>query len=263
MVERVAGESAAVSIEANSPLKLLTPRARGLSVWSYLSSFGGGLVAGDETSLSLRVGSGARCFLGTQASAKIYRNPRSLPCSHRLDARVESGAILVLAPDPVQGFAGSIYLQRQEFRMAPGAGLAMVDWFSSGRSARGERWAFGRFQGRNEVFIGDDRLLLDSILLDPADGRLDGPHRLGRFNCFATILLLGLPFRQAASRLLAESADAPVKRRDSLTLSVSPLGDGALARIASEEVETAALEVRRILTVAAGVLGDDPWAHRW
>ena len=50
-VERVFGESTVTSAFATSPMKLLTPRSRGLSAWACTSSFGGGLVAGDQTQL--------------------------------------------------------------------------------------------------------------------------------------------------------------------------------------------------------------------
>jgi urease accessory protein len=72
----------------------------------------------------------------------------------------------VFAPDPVQAFANSSYTQRQEFHLAVGAGLAFVDWFSSGRVARGERWEFERFQSRHDVFMAGERVfVVDSILL--------------------------------------------------------------------------------------------------
>ena len=54
----VAGASAVTSARATNPLKLLTPRPRGASVWAYTSSFGGGLVAGDQTCLHLTVDDG-------------------------------------------------------------------------------------------------------------------------------------------------------------------------------------------------------------
>src|ERR1051325_11366225 len=117
-VEMVFGESTATSSCATSPLKLLTPCSRGKSVWAYASNFGGGLVAGDETRLDLRIGPGARCFMGSQASTKIYRNPARLPCSHTTRATLGEGSLLVFAPDAVQAFAGSSYRQRQEFHLA-------------------------------------------------------------------------------------------------------------------------------------------------
>src|ERR1041385_1385457 len=165
-VGSVAGCSAVLRSRARNPLRLLTPRARGESVWVYTSSFGGGMVAGDRTRLEVTVDAGARCFLGTQASTKIYRNPARLPCSHDLVVRVGEEALLILAPDPVQCFAESSYEQRQHFALAAAANLLLVDWRSAGRTARGERWRFRRYSSRNEVERGRRKLLIDALRLD-------------------------------------------------------------------------------------------------
>ena len=262
-VEVVSGESAVTSVRASSPLKLLVPRSRGRSVWAYLSSLGGGLVAGDETRLSLRLGAGARCLVSTQASTKVYRNPAGRPCGHQLHALLGTDAVLVLAPDPVQAFAGSSYTQRQEFHLAPGSGLVLLDWLCSGRSARGERWAFTRFRSRNEIFLGPERLLVDSLLLDPAHGPLAAPHRMGRFNCLALLLVVGEPLREAGARLLEDTAAQPVTRGAPLVASASPIHGGALLRLAGERLEDVAREVRRHLACLADLLGDDPWTRKW
>ena len=325
-VESVSGQSAVTSAFASTPMKLLTPRSRGQSVWACTSSFGGGFVAGDETRLDLRIGRGARCFLGTQASTKIYRNPRALACGHVTQATIEENALLVFAPDPVQPFAGSSYTQRQTFRLGAGAGLVLVDWFTSGRAARGERWAFNRFQSRNEVWsaplhepdrragvspapagtaneplartrspgrrdarpaLPDSRLraveslaarnergkerekifgeclFLDSLLLDSATEPITSPHRTGRFNCFALVLILGEPLQPAASGLLAEVSASPVKRTTPLVASASPVRHGAILRVAGESVEQVGQELHHHLQFAAALLGDDPWARKW
>jgi urease accessory protein len=283
-VQIVSGESAVTSSYATSPLKLLTPRSRGQSVWAYTSSFGGGLVAGDQTRLDLRIGSGARCFLGTQASTKIYRNPAALPSGHQTRATLEAGSLLVFAPDPVQAFAGSIYAQRQEFHLAPDASLVLLDWFTSGRAARGERWEFNRFQSRNEVWrekgtvrvTGDDSridqhgespseiIFLDSLLLTPDDsGALTTPHRMGRFNCLATLLLVGPAVRDFAAQQLEQFSKEPVTRRATLVASASPVAGGAVLRIAGEDVEAVGQELHRQLACLRDLLGDDPWARKW
>src|SRR3954469_674088 len=98
-VELVYRESTITSAYATSPMKLLTPRSRGESVWAYTSSFGGGLVAGDQTQLDLQIGKDSRCFVGTQASTKIYRNPTSLPSGHVTRATLEENSLLVFLPD--------------------------------------------------------------------------------------------------------------------------------------------------------------------
>src|SRR5713226_2147403 len=87
-VEVVDGQSAVTSAWAQSPLKLLVPRPRGPSVWAYLRSLGGGLVAGDETGMELELGERACCFVSTQASTKVYRNPESRLCSHWVQAKL-------------------------------------------------------------------------------------------------------------------------------------------------------------------------------
>lgn len=262
-VESVSGQSAVTSAYASTPLKLLTPRSRGPSAWAYTSSFGGGLVAGDETRLDLHIGKDARCFLGTQASTKIYRNPCALACSHLTQATVEENALLVFAPDPVQPFGNSAYSQRQEFHLAAGAGLVLMDWFSSGRAARGERWAFNHFQSRNDVFLADERIFVDSIALNSAVGSLASSHVAGRFNCFALLLLVGDPLQRAAANLLAEISALPVTRTAPLVCSASPVRHGAMLRVGGESVEAVGQALHHNLKFVSALLGDDPWERKW
>jgi len=262
-VSLVAGRSAVTSAYAANPMKLLTPIARGPGVWACTSSFGGGLVAGDRTRLELSVGPNACCFLGTQASTKIYRNAGLRASGHHTLATLGEQARLIFAPEPVQPFTQSSYEQRQEFRLAAGAGLALVDWFSAGRVARGERWAFQRFHGRNEVFLSGERIFLDALALDAATGSLGAPHVTGRFNCFALLLLAGEPMRPAAADLLAEYAAWPVARGAKLLASASPLAHGAVLRLAGEDLEAVGRELHRQLGFTAAWLGDNPWARKF
>jgi urease accessory protein len=169
----------------------------------------------------------------------------------------------VLAPDPVQPFAGSSYSQLQRFALEPDSGLVLVDWLCSGRLARGERWAFTRFESRIEVFLNSERILFDSLLLDPLHGRLDGQHRLGRFNCLALILILGEPLREAVAYALERSAEYRVASRSSLIASVSAVRSGALIRFAGERLEEITREVHRCLEFVPALLGDNPWARKW
>jgi urease accessory protein len=262
-VSLVAGKSAVTSAFAASPMKLLAPVARGPSVWACTSSFGGGLVAGDQTRLEMRLGKNARCFLGTQASTKIYRNPGLRACGHVSTVMLEENSFLVFAPDPIQPFAHSSYAQRQEFRLAPGAGLVLVDWFSSGRAARGEHWAFHRFQSRNDVFLAGERIFVDSISLDATAGWLPSPHVTGGFECFAMLLMVGEPVQKAAVDLLAECSKLPVQRGAKLIASASPVPQGAVLRVAGEGPEGVGRELHRQLKFATALLGDDPWARKW
>jgi urease accessory protein len=121
-VSLVSSQSTVTSAFATSPMKLLTPRSRGRSVWAFTSSFGGGLVAGDQTRLDLVLGRETKCFIGTQASTKIYRNPHSRPCGHVTEARLEPGALLVFAPIRYKRFPNRVMRKHRLFtsRRMPG-----------------------------------------------------------------------------------------------------------------------------------------------
>jgi urease accessory protein len=262
-VSMVHGLSAVTTAWARTPMKLLTPRSRGESVWAYTSSFGGGMVAGDRTQLEVSVDSGAHCFLGTQASTKIYRNPARLPCSHQTTAQVDDGALLILAPDPVQCFTGSCYEQRQYFKLSNSANLVLVDWMSAGRTARGERWNFQHYLSRNEIERDGKKLIIDALLLDADDGALDLRFRGGRFNCLATLALIGPQLASHARDLLDWCAKQPIEPQSGLVFAASPLHEGVLLRFAGTSVEEVGRAIHQRLGFVSALLRDDPFSRKW
>jgi len=221
------------------------------------------MVAGDQTRLDIKIDRGASCFLSTQASTKIYRNPDRLPCSYELTASIAENALLVLAPDPVQCFAGSCYEQRQRFDLASDASLALVDWMSSGRSARGERWNFVRYSARNEIYRSGELLLLDNVLLESKDGALDDPFRTGNFDCLALVVILGAKLAVHARAILSWINEQPINPHASLAFAASPLREGVLLRFAGKSVEQVGLGIHRHLNFLQSFLADDPWRRKW
>lgn len=221
------------------------------------------MVAGDETRLELCIAAGARCFLSTQASTKVYRNPAQLPCSHELVARVCDDALLVLAPDPVQCFAESSYEQRQHFTLSRSANLLVVDWMSAGRTARGERWNFRRYHTRNEIECEGKTLLLDSLLLDARDGVLASKFRGGRFNCLASVVLFGPRLAPHAKEILDWHNAQPIAPHASLACAASPRHEGALLRLAGTSVEEVGRAIHERINFVPQLLKDDPWSRKW
>jgi urease accessory protein len=243
-----------------SPLKVLNPRNAGASSWSYLATYGGGLVGGDALRISIDVGRAARALISTQASTKVYRS--DVQASQDLSARIGDEALLVLLPDPICCFASARYRQRQELTLDPTASLVLVDRLTAGRVKSGERWMFERYESRTRIWRSGRLLVHDALRLSSEDGDL--AERMGRFNCLVVIALIGPLVRAAAARLAAEIGSAPAPRRGSLLMSAAPLeSDGVLVRLAAESTEHASSIVRRYLDIVPSLLGDDPWARRW
>jgi urease accessory protein len=256
-VELVAGQSGATSAEAHSPLKLLVPRPRGLSVWAYLSNFGGGLLPSDKLDFKLRIANGSRCFLGTQASTKIYRGGEKGAVESCLNAEIGGNAMLVYAPDVAQSFANSVFRQHQTFRLNDQTSkLVFLDWYSSGRSARGERWQFSEYTSGAEIYIGAKKIFLDSLRLE--NDLVDLPTRMGRVNCAATLVIIG-----NGAALLDEISSAAISKRAEVLVGGSPIPGGVVLRFAGVSVEIVAREIFRRLLFVCEWLGDDPFQRKW
>jgi urease accessory protein len=131
---------------------------------------------------------------------------------------VEAGAALCLLPDPVQPFKGSVYEQSQIFTLAKDASVCLLDWVSSGRSARGEDWDCEAWSGRNEVWtIGEPdtkrRLVLrDNVMLDgdiSSERSMKLNKKMHGMGLFATLILKGPLVEPLAAFFLSEFAALP------------------------------------------------------
>jgi urease accessory protein len=257
----VNGATAVRQAQAASPLKLLCLHRRSDCAWIFASTYGGGLVAGDHIRLDATFGRGTRCFLGTQASTKIYRSPNFQISRQSLNATLGADSLCVAAPDPITCFAHARFQQRQRFDLDPSASLVLIDWLASGRHASGERWAFDRYDSGIDVRIGGKLLVRETLLLDPADGPIGSRSRMGRFNCFATLILVGPMVRPMAEAMLRFTAAAPIGKSD-LLFAASPLADGAICRIAGPSAQVVGQWMRDRLSDIPELLGESPWERK-
>ena len=243
---------------AASPLRLLAPRNHGDAAWVFLATLGGGLVDGDRLEVGIDVGSGATALIATQASTKVYRSPSG--CAQRLSARVADGAALAVLPDPVVCFAGARYAQQVDVELAPDASLMLLDGYTCGRGARGERWKFSRYASRTTVTRRGERAVVDATRLEPAHGSI--VRRMGRFEVVLSLLVLGPRFEPVRDALVGQAFAAGAS--GGVIASASPLGaDGVVARVAAEHFEQASHAFRSSFIRLARLLGDDPFARKW
>jgi urease accessory protein len=259
-VELVGARSVVTTVRASSPLRLLTPANHGHAAWIYTSTYGGGLVDGDDVALDVHVGRDAAAFLSTQASTKVYRSPRGSRSVVR--AVVEAGGLLVSWPDPVVPFAEARYSQTQLIDLAPEGSVIIVDALTSGRHASGERWAFAEYRNRLEVRRSGNLLLFDALRLCATDGSLTA--RMGRFNAWAVIVVAGASLAQEATQIVRAASQGVVARSSDSLVTAAVVGESAcVVRVASTSGEEAAQTIRRLLACVPERLGEDPWQRKW
>ena len=261
-VDLVAGSSTVTTCAAHSPARLLTPIHRGRAAWCYLTSFGGGLVAGDHLDVHAAIGAGATAYLSTQASTKVYRSDDAVAQAD-LTATVASDAVLVNLPAHVTCFRGASFHAVNHYQLEPGASLIALDWYSAGRSAYDvdEEWAFRAFATRSRVRIGDQVMVDDAVELVNQSGLPSVQTRMANLRAWATVIVCG-PRVAAVSEALLAGVAAPLS--DGMVReSVSPVGDGCLWRLAGPAVEPVQQLLRQRLAGVSALIGDDPWKRTW
>lgn len=256
--EVVAGRSAFVERSARSPLRLLCPANAGSAAWAYTSSFGGGLVDGDDVRLGVEVGPGAQALVTTQSSTKAYCGS----ARQEVRAGVAARGLLALLPDPLAPFAGARVSSLVAADLASDGTLVLVDSLEAGRVAAGERWAAARCELRTRVRVDGRTVLDDGLLLDAAHGSV--ARRMGPFDGWATVLLLGPLARAASEALLAEERPAHSMAPDVAYLeTAAPLADGCLLRIAARSAAVLAERVALATACVAALVGDHPSTRRF
>ncbi|RDA94449.1 hypothetical protein CP533_2216 [Ophiocordyceps camponoti-saundersi (nom. inval.)] len=213
------GGSGLETILYQYPLKLISPSAPSAaqkSVLVFLLSYGGGLVAGDAVNLSIHVRPGASLSLVTQGHTKIFKCPSAdVVTSQSMRIRMDRDSAVCLLPDPVQPFEDSVYVQTQVFELEKRCSLCLLDWVTAGRTARGEKWSFVKWTGRNEVWLrgATPRLLVRDTIVLSADGSSAVDQSLSEtmssMTIFGSLILRGAMLEPLAKFFLTEFDQLP------------------------------------------------------
>lgn len=202
---RVRGRTRLITCKSIPPLKVFNPNSPTGTCHVVLSSYGGGLVAGDAIRLRITGQAHTRLFVGTQASTKVFRSVDGTVAEQHTAGWLAAGALAVVFPDPVVLQAACRYRQSQEWHLQPDSLLLLVDWFHSGRMDQGERFAFSEVQSELKVHVADRLVVLDRFAFRPAEHIAASPAHFAGCQAFFSVFLVGHPtdgrFRHLAAWL--------------------------------------------------------------
>ncbi|KAJ2088127.1 hypothetical protein IW140_004295 [Coemansia sp. RSA 1813] len=324
-------------IESAYPLKIISPQAvpntrssdtdgrkgdnaRLYPAVGYILTYGGGIVHGDQIHVNVQVGCRCALLMLTQGSTKVFRHRRaggrqpSFLKNEKLDAihdinqtyqtmliDIEPGALACLLPDPVTCFEGAMYNQRQAVRLHDpwSSSLVLLDWMTSGRMSRGERWAFDKYFSVNivsvldksvddsklpkshDTWINGSRIIIrDALLLNNKEDNQRSSslaQRLESVDVFAYLLVIGPAVVSIADLFRKLHLDQRIKpfRPNNVSYveddedvgivwSVSEVDEigarGVAVRIAGPDTENVKSWIKRRLASLQYIVGDSAWS---
>lgn len=157
--------------------------------FTHLLNPTGGLVGGDRLTMDIRLEKGAHALITTPSATRLYRS-RGETTIQNITLNVGPDAVLEWLPDTMIPFGGSRFQQCLQAHLARGATLFLWDALSSGRVARGERWAFSRFANELCVRMHGGRKALERYDLEPAATDLTAPGMAEGWDYFASFYVI-------------------------------------------------------------------------
>ena len=260
--ELVAGRTRITELSCHPPLQILRahhvdPERPDLAS-VILASPSGGVLQGDELTIDVRVGRGARLRVLTQSATRVYRTPVS-EARVAVNLEVDPGGYLEYLPDPIIPYAGSRYRSRATFVVAETGTLIAWEIVAPGRVARDEILAFDRFESSVEIVRPEGTLLAtDAVVLDGREEiRMVGA--LGAYIAFGTLYLVRSRADPAVLRGAVENEAAlPI----SVGASSLPFGAGAWLRVLGDRQSAVSALLATAYRAAVSTQEAEPGAAR-
>jgi urease accessory protein len=234
--EGTTGRTVLARSQQDPPLKVV--RAFTLedgAAFVHLHNVSGGLLGGDELSLSVRVGPGASVQLTTTGATRIYR-PRkdAMATVQRNEITVGENALLEYVPDAIIPFAGARFSQRTSIELASGAGLFWWEIFAPGREARGEVFEYELLETKTDIVAGGRAVAAERIRLEPRKHFVSSLIRMGPCRYWSTFYVcrvgLGSNDWLAAEQRLREVAVKLTRPGETLWGASTLVGHGLVVR---------------------------------
>ncbi|GIY47645.1 urease accessory protein D [Caerostris extrusa] len=255
------------------PIKIMLPSSISETCcqWIFPVIYGGGLVEGDNVNISLKIGHKCSITMSTMSFPKVYCCENGKDSQLNGEYFLDSEALLCVLPDPLVCFKNASYNQCQSFHLASDANLVLLDWFTSGRYMRGERWAFSKLKNISAIFI-DDKLQFRESQNIQNTPFLNIEKTMKAYNIIGTCMIMGPHLEFLYSSILCQLEKCKAygeKANADLLFSVSPLHlsnaskyFGCIVRFAAVSVPEAIKKIEDLLQPLFTVIGANPFANK-
>jgi len=136
--------------------------------FTHLFNASGGLVCGDRIEIHIILNENSHVFATTPSATKIYRSSGGF-AHQETEITIMKGGVFEYLPCYVIPFANALYRQKTKVTMEEDAAAILLDFFTTGRLARGEQLQFDRYSSVLEINYCGEPILFDKATLKPLD----------------------------------------------------------------------------------------------
>jgi urease accessory protein len=177
-----------LSVRETGSLRVRFPNTASDMLEAVLINTAGGMTGGDDFSIKISLGAGARLLAGTAAAEKIYRSTGP-DATVALAIDAAAGSRCLWLPQETILFDRARLSRRIDVNLEADATLVMAEAVVFGRSAMGEAVHEGRLIDRWRIRRGGRLLLAESVRLDGAiESKLAQPAVTAGAVAVATVL---------------------------------------------------------------------------
>ena len=164
--ERIAGQTVAMDVDEEGPLRLRFPRIAAEGVLEgVIVNTGGGIVGGDRLRFEIEAGEDTSVALTSQAAEKIYRSAGA-DAEVSVQLTAAPGAHLAWLPQEAILFDRARVTRTIEVDVAADASLTICESVVFGRAAMGETVATGLLKDRWRIRRARKLIFADALTLD-------------------------------------------------------------------------------------------------
>ncbi|GFY61084.1 urease accessory protein D [Trichonephila inaurata madagascariensis] len=255
-----------VSCYYEYPLKIMCPSSisEACCQWIFPIIYGGGLVEGDKVNISFKIGHKCSVTSATMSFPKVYCCENGKDSQQHAEYYIDSEALLCVLPDPLVCFKNASYNQSQTFHLASDANLVILDWFSSGRYMRGERWAFTKLKSVTSIFINGKLEFKEAQNIQNTPF-LTIKNAMKAYNIVGTCMIMGYLLEFLTTSILTQLEKCRAygeKPNPNLLFSVSPLNldnsseqFGCIIRFAAVSVPEGMKKIEDLLQPLFPIIG--------
>ncbi|XP_054720215.1 uncharacterized protein LOC129229863 isoform X2 [Uloborus diversus] len=200
----------------------------------------------------------------------VYCCENGLDSQHHTTYFISENSLLCVLPDPLVCFAKASYVQTETFHLESSSNLVVLNWYTSGRYARGEQWDFSKLKSVSSIYI-NGKLKFKEALNMRSVPTLSIKTAMKSYNIFGTCFVIGSYLNTMSRNLLEDLGKYSgygEKRDPSTIFAISPLYiddnilTGCLIRFVSESVENTMKRIETMLEPLYSTLGGNPFENK-